>query len=206
MKTTVIIMAAIAACACARIAPSHEIPVKPDHINAGIEAGDTVEITTKDGETRKFVVKEVGTSSIEGPSETIPFSEISKLVKRSFEAPTHPCAVGVEVGCSIPEVVLLLSSEYKEQAEKFHPACVTHDFCYRHGFATYGATRDECDNTFYDNMKTACGGTFGFIVVDFEQSAICNLAARQTFNVVRTHGEKHYKSTGGSYCEYRDDP
>jgi hypothetical protein len=206
MKTTVIIMAAMAACACAQIAPSHEIPVKPDHINAGIEAGDTVEITTKDGETRKFVVKEVGTNSIEGPSETIPFSQISKLVKRSFEAPTHPCAVGVEVGCSIPEVVLLLSSEYEEQAEKFHPACVTHDFCYRHGFATYGASRDECDNTFYDNMKAACGGTFSIIVVDFEQSAICNLAARQTFNVVRTYGEKHYQSSGGSYCEYRDNP
>ena len=70
----------------------------------------------------------------------------------------------------------------------------------------YGATREECDDTFYDIMKTACGGTFGLFVLDFEQAAICNLAARQTFNGVRTYGEKHYKSTGSSYCEYRDDP
>ena len=206
MKTILIIMAAMAVCACAQIAPKHEIPVKPDHINAGIKAGDTVEITTLDGETRKFVVKEVGSNSIEGPTESIPFSQILKLVKRSFTAPTHPCAVGVQVGCSIPEVVLLLSSEYKDQADKFHPACVTHDFCYRHGFATYGASRDECDDTFYENMKASCGGAFGFIVGDFEQSAMCNLAAMQTFNVVRTYGDKHYQSTGGSYCEYRDGP
>jgi hypothetical protein len=122
------VLAAMAVCACARLTPSHEIPVKPDHINAGVQAGDTVEITTKDGETREFVVTEVGTTSIEGPSASIPFGEISKLVKRSWEAPTHPCAVGVEVGCSIPEVVLLMSEDYKEQAEKFHPVCVTHDF------------------------------------------------------------------------------
>ncbi len=206
MKTTLIIVAAMAVCACARLTPSHEIPVKPDHINAGVQVGDTVEITTKDGKTREFVVTKVGTSSIEGPSEIILFREISMLVKRSWEAPTHPCAVGVAVGCSIPEVVLLISGDYKDQAEKFHPACVTHDFCYRHGFATYGASRDECDSNFYDNMKTACAGAFGFIVLDLEQAAICNLAASSTYNAVRAYGEKHYKTTGGSYCEYRDDP
>ena len=128
MKTCLLVIASLAICGCAQIAPSHDIPPKPDHINAGVQVGDTVEITTKDGTYRKFVVTNVGANAIDGPTESIPFGEISSLVKRSWEAPTHPCAVGVAVGCSIPEVVLLLSSDYKQQSDKFHPACVTHDF------------------------------------------------------------------------------
>lgn len=93
----------------------------------------------------------------------------------------HPCGGGLPVGCSIPEVILLLSGEYEQQAEKFHPACVTHDFCYRHGFATYGATREECDAIIYDDMKKTCEGAGGLDVFDF-------------------------RTTTSTYCEYRVDP
>jgi len=197
-------MLAMGICACAQVAPSHDIPVLPDHINAGIKVGDTVEILTKDGSFRRFVVTRVGVNTIEGDSDIVRFGDITSLVLRSFEPPTHPCAVGVAVGCSVPEIVLLLSSDFKQQAEKFHPACVTHDFCYRHGFATYGATREECDRIFHEDMKASCSGNSLLDLVDFEQSAICRVAADQMYNSVRRYGEKHYQTSGSSFCEFRD--
>ena len=190
-------------CGCAQVVPSHEIRAKPEHIRAGVQVGDSIEVTTRDGQYREFEVTNVSVNTIEGPTETIPFSEITHLVKRSWKTPEHPCGGGKPVGCSIPEVVLVLSDVYKEQAEKFHPACVTHDFCYRHGFTTYGAKRDECDQAFYTNMKSACGGMAGLDRFDFKGYGICQLAARQTFEAVRRYGEPHYLATTGSYCEYR---
>jgi len=173
---------------------------------AGIQAGDLVEITTKNGKYREFVVEDVGTNYIEGPSETIRFNEIQSIVKRSWEEPAHPCGGSTPLGCSIPEVVLLLSDPYKQQAQKFHSSCVTHDFCYRHGFATYGATHAECDLVFYDDMKKACGGTGGLGVLDFEEFGKCQLAANSTYEAVRRYGEKYFRTTTSIYCEYREDP
>jgi coproporphyrinogen III oxidase len=110
------------------------------------------------------------------------------------------------VGCSIPEVVLILSERYKQQADKFHPACVTHDFCYRHGFATYGTTREECDTAIYDDMKKACKGLGGLGVLDVKEFGVCQVAANQTYEAIRRHGEKHYQTTTSTNCEYREDP
>jgi hypothetical protein len=206
IKITASLLLAAALCGCAQIVPSHEIRAKPDFIHAGVQAGDSVEITTKDGKYREFVVKNVGANTIEGSEETIPFSEITLLVKRSWKEPTHPCGGGVPVGCSIPQVVMILSEDYQEQADKFHPACVTHDFCYRHGFATYGAKKEECDSEFYDNMKIACDGTGGLGRLDITKYGICQLAANQTYEAVRRYGEEHYLTTTSLYCEYREDP
>ncbi len=185
----------ISAYGCSHVVPSHDIRAKPAYIQAGVQSGDLVEITTKEGNYRDFVVKDVGTDAIEGPSENIRFNEIESIVKRSWKEPAHPCGGGVPVGCSIPEVVLLLSGDYKRQAEKFHPACVTHDFCYRHGVATYGVTRDECDTAFYSDMKKACKGWGGLDLLDIQAFGKCQLAASQTSEVVRRRGEKHFQST-----------
>ena len=186
--------------------PAHNIRVKPEFIRVGIQAGDSVEITTKDGEYREFVVKDVGTNNIEGPSETILFSDIQSIVKRSWEEPAHPCGDNIPLGCSIPEVVLILSEPYKQQAQKFHSSCVTHDFCYRHGSATYGATHAECDLVFYDDMKKACGAKGVFGVLDIEDLGKCQLAASATYEAVRRYGEKYFRTTTSTYCEYREDP
>jgi hypothetical protein len=197
---------ALGAYGCSHVTPSHEIRAKPEYIEAGVQTGDQVEITTKDGKYREFVVEDVSNNTIKGPSETIPFSDIQKIVKRSWTAPTHPCGGALPLGCSIPEVVLILSKEYAQQAEKFHPACVTHDFCSRHGVATYGATREECDTAMYDDMKKACKGMGGLGVLDVKEFGICQLAASQTYEAIRSHGEKHFQTTASTYCEYRDDP
>ena len=76
---------------CAQITPAHEIRVKPAYIHAGVQAGDLVEIKTTDGKYRKFVVEDVATNTIKGPTETILFTDIQRIVKRSWKEPAHPC-------------------------------------------------------------------------------------------------------------------
>jgi hypothetical protein len=116
---------------------------------------------------------------------------------------TPPCGGTQPLGCSIPAAVLVASKDYEAQADKFHNACVTHDLCYRHGEATYGVTRKECDVEFYDNMKAACSGFKGLGVLDPEEFAKCQFAAKQNYEAVRTHGEKHFRSATSTYCAYR---
>ena len=169
----VVIALIVALAGCAQVVPAHEIPARPDFIRAGVQAGDSVEITTNDGEQRKFEVQDVTENAIEGPSETIQFNDIQSIVKRSWQEPGHPCGGGLPTGCSIPEVIFLLSNDYKTQSEKFRAACVTHDFCYRHGVATYNVTRDECDSDFYDDMKEACNGLGGLGVLDLVDFSKC---------------------------------
>ena len=202
----VIAVIAVVPSGCSQLAPKHNIPARPDFIQAGVKAGDSIEVTTKDGKLRKIVVKDISTDAIVGTTETIRFNEIQSIVKRSWTEPEHPCGGGLPVGCSIPEVILLLSDDYEQQAEKFHPACVTHDFCYRHGLATYGATREECDAIIYDEMKKTCEGAGGLDVLDLKGFGICQLAANQTYKAVRRYGEKHFQTTTSTYCEYRVDP
>lgn len=115
----------------------------------------------------------------------------------------HPCGGSLPVGCSIPTAVVVLIEPYEEQAKKFHEACVIHDFCYRHGAATYDLSREECDDEFYEGMKAACQGFGGLGVLDPEDYAKCQLAALQTYEAVREHGEEHYQSTASTVCEYR---
>ena len=101
---------------------------------------------------------------------------------------TPPCGSSEPLGCSVPTAVLVVSKDYEAQADKFHSACVTHDLCYRHGEATYGMT---------------CSGFKGLGVLDPEEFAKCQFAAKQTYEAVRTHGENHYHSATSTYCAYR---
>ena len=204
LKATISLLLAAALFGCSHIVPSHNIPAKAEYILAGVEAGDAIELTTRDGKYREIVVVQISTTSIEAPYESIPFSEITHLVKRSWEKPAHPCGGGLPVGCSIPEVVLAMSEQYKNQADKFHPACVTHDYCYRHGFATYALDRHQCDDEFYANMKKACDGKSLLGRLNFKEFGVCQLAANQTFNAVRLYGEPHYQASNSLHCEYRD--
>ena len=205
IKATTSLLLVAVLCGCGHIVPSHNIPTNPKYILAGVQAGDSVEVTTGDGKYREFIVVSVGASSIEAPYESIPFSDIVKLVKRSWQEPAHPCGGGMPVGCSIPEVVLILSQQYESQAAKFHPACVTHDYCYRHGFATYGVEREQCDDDFYNNMKKACGGRAGLNRLNFREFGVCQLAANQTFQAVRRYGEQHFLTTTSLHCEYQEE-
>ncbi len=196
-------LAALTIGACASVTPRHEILPKPAHIRAGVAAGDTVEVETRDGRSIKMVVTEVRAGELVSDSEVVPFTDIVTIAKRSWQPPEHPCGGGKPVGCSIPEVVLLLSEDYNRQADKFQPACRTHDFCYRHGFATYGEARNACDEQFYEDMQDACESMGLLSIIDAKEFGICRAAALQTFEAVRRYGEPHYQTATSTYCEYR---
>ncbi len=204
VRKTLIFLTAAAVSSCAAVTPSHEIPVRSEYIEAGVQVGDTLEITMTDGEEKTIEVTGLRMDAIETPEGDMSISKIQKIVKRSWTEPAHPCGANEPVGCSIPEV-LLLSEQYKEQADKFDPACVTHDFCYRHGAITYGVTREECDTEFLARMKKTCGGYRGLGLLDLEQYSMCHTAAQQTYNVVRLKGEPHFRTSTSSYCEYELD-
>lgn len=199
----IVATAALLVNSCASVTPSHDILPRPNHIQAGVHPGDVVEITTKDGKEHKFTVVSVGSLGVESPDGTILYGEITSIKKRSWTEPDHPCGGGQPVGCSIPQVLIVLSDDYQQQAEKFHPACVTHDFCYRHGHATYGESRETCDAAFYEDMKNACGGTGGIGVLDVKDFGFCQVAASQTFEAVRRYGKEHFRMTTSSYCDYQ---
>ena len=191
-------------CTSCSVAPRHEILPRPDHIRVGVEPGDRLEIETRDGQELKMVVVEVRGTTIVGEESTVDFADVAVIAKRSWTAPAHPCGAGEPVGCSIPEVVLVLSEDYERQAEKFRPACISHDFCYRHGAATYGETRVSCDDRFLVDLRASCRTMGVLSILDTKEFGICQGAALQTFNAVRRYGEPHFKATGSStYCEYR---
>jgi len=202
MRVAAIVLLGATVAACS-YAPLHDIRVKPEYIKAGVQPGDTVEIETKDGKTRKFVVTSVSATVIEGEDGPVPISDIQKIGIRSWKEPQHPCGAGEPVGCSVPEVLLVLVDYYQEQANKFHKACVTHDFCYRHGNATYGMKRASCDDIFYQDMQDECGSLGALSVLDVKEYSLCQLTAKQTFETVRRYGEPAFRSATSSYCEYR---
>lgn len=191
--------------ACSTVSPKHEIPPRQDFILAGVQVGDTVEITTANGKQYKFKVTKISGFGIHGGERFIALGDITKLVKRSWIEPGHPCGAGEPVGCSIPEVVRLIE-EYTDQAEKFHPACVTHDFCYRHGHATYGTSRAECDAVFLEQMKESCKGFAGLGVLDVKDHSICLVSATQTYEAVRKYGKQHFRTDSSTYCDYNWQP
>ena len=191
------------AAGCAQVTPSHDIPVRQDYIEAGLKPGDFVEIELQDGNERSFEIVDVQFNQIESPAGPIDIQDIESITLRSWTEPGHPCGGNEPLGCSIPEVVLLLSDEYKSQASKFHPACVRHDFCYRHGYLTYDETRESCDTQFHEDMRETCGGFRGLNLLDLENYSYCKVAADQTYNAVRLKGEPHFRTTNGSYCDYK---
>lgn len=199
---TIVVLAALAATSCA-VTPRHEILPRPDHIRAGVEAGDTVEVETKDGRKLDMVVVEIRGTEIVGERHIVDFADIDRIARRSWTEPNHPCGGGRPVGCSIPEVLLVLSEDLERQSEKFRKACVTHDFCYRHGHATYGENRAACDEVFYADLKASCNTMGPLSILDTREFGICQAAARQTFEAVRRYGEPHFLTTASSYCEYR---
>lgn len=200
-RQALVFVAALVVCSCG-YAPAHEIKAKPEFIQAGVKPGDTIDVTTHDGVETTIVVSEVRATAIAGENQVILFRDIESISVRSWKRPEHPCGAGEPVGCSIPEVVLTLSNDYGNQAAKFHPSCVLHDFCYRHGFATYGTDRETCDSNFYEDMLLRCNTMGAVSVLDIKEYTICQAAAVQTYEAVRRYGETAYRTTTSTVCEY----
>ncbi len=88
------------------------------------------------------------------PSLDQPWSRETAPTAVTFPASADVRAViggrGEGVGCSIPKIAEALMFDNAARREspvslQFRQACVFHDFCYRHGHATYGYSKSDCD-------------------------------------------------------------
>lgn len=192
----------MSACAPAR-------PVKPyaNHIQAGIEPGDRVELVTMDGRELEFVVTRVTAATISGDAVEVAMADIARISKRGWAQPEQPCGAGIAVGCSVPLELIVASDFHAEYAKRFENICAEHDFCYRHGFATYGFDRETCDAMFAAAMRAECAPDWSLAGVwKVESVADCELAAEQMYTAVRRFGEKHFRTSTSTYCEYDGPP
>jgi hypothetical protein len=189
-------------------APMKDVRTEPAFIDAAIAPGDQISVETADGKELQFEVRLLSGEVIFGVNgEEIAYEDIDRLQKRSWEEVPHPCGGGRPVGCSIPEVITAVSGYYKDYQERFHQACVQHDFCYRHGYATYGRIRQECDDNFYSEMNKECGDTTLLRILDtdsFRRRAECKLAADQLYIGVQKYGSDAFDEAGSTVCEYEE--
>ena len=171
--------------ACATMQPVRPLP---KFIQAAVDPGDQVKVTTLDSENRVLVVTEVTDTALIGEGQVIAFKDIKSISLKSREPLKYPCGGEVPLGCSVPALAkvaeqrimnyltgnLSLGAETRE--DPFHFDCVQHDFCYRHGFSTYNHDQKTCDDNFRDDMFQTCGN-----------DAACTLLATQYYAAVQAH-------------------
>lgn len=194
--------------------PAHNVKPLPDFVETGIEPGDQVIVTTKDGRTARFVVTDVRDETLFGEGERIPISDIAVLKKRSWSRPASPCGGEKPLGCSLPVAVSVASESHAHYREEFHDACAEHDYCYRHGYRTYGVTREECDLRFLADMRNLCPPPAGNVVAktlqvlddSVESRRTCLAVADSFYLAVSEFGEGNFEIEGSTYCEYDGPP
>ena len=198
-----IVLALATLTACSQMAPVRSIPATPEFIMTGVQVGDEVTVVKKSGDKLVIKVQKVTATTIHGSGEEVSIAEIRRVTKRSWTVPANPCGGGQPVGCSIPAAVTILSDFADEMSDRIHPACVVHDYCYRHGFATYGVTKQQCDDDFLQNMKKECRGPAGLNILDVKEYAACELAADQIYAAVQRNGTPFFRTSTSTKCEYR---
>ncbi|MDK1376436.1 MULTISPECIES: hypothetical protein [unclassified Sinorhizobium] len=67
---------------------------------------------------------------------------------------------GEGLSCSLPKLLAELAFPHEEGREaislQMRQACATHDYCYRHGAATYGYTQADCDFLLQEHAFRLC--------------------------------------------------
>ncbi|MFK3843386.1 hypothetical protein [Serratia sp. NPDC087055] len=68
--------------------------------------------------------------------------------------------MGAGLNCSIPELVKKAVFKREKNGSdislRFRQACVMHDFCYRHGYATYRYSQADCDTQLQQSAYRLC--------------------------------------------------
>lgn len=108
--------------------------------------------------------------------------------------PVSQCVEQEPLQCSTPVHVPYFN-------DKFAPACVQHDYCYRHGWASYGFSKKDCDDRFRQQLMSRCGG----IIVGMGWS--CRNAASLYYNAVKESDDAaaSYKQADSTCCLFRSD-
>lgn len=175
----------------------------PDFVTLAIKPGDHVELQTVDGEHVEFQVSHVDAESISSPERRFLLTEIDELYVRSRNRPEYPCGGERELGCSIPggakiiDILVGFGASgmfwHSEYEDKFYDACVQHDFCYRHGYKTYGHSKEHCDAEFYNSMRESCNAV----------DVACQAAAKEFSWAVKEHAEEGaFQEETGTECLY----
>ena len=196
----ILALASLSACS---VTPRHTVLPYPEHVRAGIEAGNKVEIVTRDGRDISMIVTDVTSTAIVGHGQSVLFDDIATLEKHAWKPARNPCDDGAPLGCSIPKAITLLSEFHEEYRDYFDGSCTQHDFCYRFGFQTYGFERTDCDTDFLENMRRRCSST---LKLDPLKRAECQVAAKHLYNNVVRYGEPSFRAETGRYCEYAGPP
>lgn len=113
----------------------------------------------------------VGCNSIIGGTAEAVYPDLAQ--PEETEAPitftSYPSSVATEailggqaagLNCSIPSLANRISFKHRvggsDISLRFRQACVIHDFCYRHGYATYGYTQADCDTQLQQSAFRLC--------------------------------------------------
>ncbi|WP_414147919.1 hypothetical protein ACMGGR_00505 [Erwinia sp. BNK-24-b] len=122
---------------------------------------------------------------------------------------------GTGLNCSIPYVMKKIAfktvKEGSDISLRFRQACVMHDLCYRHGFATYGYTQNDCDTRLQQSAYRLCRqiGSLGRakINVPLSDYSICEHEAKEVLMGVTLGGAGSYHGKGSStWFEYDPQP
>jgi hypothetical protein len=194
----------------AACAPTRPVRTHPAYIAAAVAIGDSVRVETRDGDVMRFRVAGVADDEIVGANgERVLIADIESLSVRSWSRVNQPCGEGRSMGCSVPLPVAVISVFHDHYRVRFEQACIQHDFCYRHGLATYGYDRADCDERFLTDMEAECEtGRFGTDVLVggadlLSRGEVCRSAARQFYDAVRAYGEQAFRREESTVCRYQ---
>lgn len=194
--------------------PTRTVRPLPDFVNAGLEPGDLITVTTTNGEVHEFELQAINGTLLVGNDVQIALEDISSIKKRSWARPTVPCGNQKRLGCSVPLLISIASASHDHYKEVFYDACLQHDFCYGHGLATYGKDRKTCDDEFLKDMQKQCpepasskiGKAFEVFDSSVGSRQTCLSVAKDFHFAVDRYGEEKFLSTTSSYCEYDGPP
>jgi len=179
-----------------------------EFVRAEVAPGDKLRIETRDGVSTKLIVVDVRDDRIVGEQQFILLDDIVQLEKYSKTAPANPCSPHIPLGCSVPQWAALLHESQARYQDYFYPSCEQHDYCYRHGAATYGMTQTTCDYQFLLDMQAQChpDTIVEFFLKSGTNYAECNAVAMEFYQVVQRYGASRFSSAGSTRCEYDGPP
>jgi hypothetical protein len=178
-----------------------------DFVDAEIRPGDQLRVETRNGFKTKMVVVAVRDDRLIGQHQTILLQDIARLEKKSKTPPANPCSPQVPLGCSVPQWATLLHESQSRYQNVFYPSCEQHDFCYRHGHATYGKTRTQCDTEFLLDMQDQCEpDNLGQLVIGANDLAVCQAVALEFYQAVVRYGSSRFRQANSTWCEYDGPP
>lgn len=208
------VLAAVSIACVVACTPTHNVKPLPNFVSAGLERGDRVTITTHDDETHEFVITEIRGDVLVGDNAEFALQDIASIRKHAWKRPESPCGGEEPLGCSLPFLVSLASELHSYYREKFYDACAQHDYCYRHGFVSYGMDRKSCDDEFLVDMQYSCPDEAGSGLGKFLEAVDTSVESRRSclsvaddfYVAVRRYGEEKFATSNSTYCEYDGPP